>query len=147
MKRSDFMLGGLEFDKLIASQIMETNVCSVTEDSTWRDLSRILTDNNINSLTVVKENQSLVGLITEYDILRSLAEGKDVNTLTAKDILTEDYQTVTENKPAMDVLNLFDEKRVFKVFVIDNGILKGVIVKQDIILAYLNATEETPKGF
>jgi len=147
MKRSDFMLGGLNFNTLVASQMMETNVSSVTADTPWRNLSRILTDNNITSLTVINDKQGIEGLITEYDILRPVAEGKDVSILTAKDILSTNCQIVTENTPAIDLLKIFDEIKVFKVFVTDNGVLKGVIVKQDIILAYLNATEEAPKGF
>lgn len=147
MKRSDFMLGGKDFNTLVASQLMETNISRVTEKTSWRETSRIMTDHDITSLPVVDNNLGLVGLVTEYDILRPIAEGKNVNKLTAKDIMSKNCQIVTETAPAMNVLKIFDEKRVFKVFVIEKDILKGVIAKHDVILAYLNATEEPPKGF
>ncbi len=47
----------------------------------------------------------------------------------------------------MKVLETFADKRVFKILVVDDGVLKGVIVKHDVILAYLNATGKGPEGF
>lgn len=147
MRRSDFMLGGRDFKTLVASQMMETDISRVGENTSWREAARIMTDHDITSLPVVDSKNRLLGLITEYDILRPIAEGKDIRTLAAKDILSKDVQIVTENTPAMDVLKRFDEKRVFKMLVVNKDVLTGVIVKHDVILAYLNATEEPPKGF
>ncbi|MGR3177646.1 MAG: CBS domain-containing protein [Candidatus Anammoxibacter sp.] len=147
MRRSDFMLGGRDFKTLVASQIMETNIERVGENTSWREVARIMTENELKSLPVVDDNNGLLGLITEYDILGPIAESKNVNTIKAKDIVSKDVQKVTGDTPAMTVLKTFDDKRVFKIFVTENDSLKGVIVKHDILLAYLNTTEEAPKGF
>lgn len=147
MRRSDFMLGGRDFKTLVASQIMETNITRVYENTSWRETARIMTDNDLKSVPIVDNNSGLIGLITEYNILGPIAEGKDVNKIKAKDILSRDVQIVTGDTSAMDVLKIFDDKRVFKIFVIEKDVLKGVIVKHDVLLAYLNATEELPKGF
>lgn len=147
MRRSDFMLGGRDFKTLVASQIMETNINRVDEDTSWRETARIMTDNELKSIPVVDKNNGLKGLITEYDILAPIADGKDVNPIKAKEILSKDVQTVVGDTPAMEVLKIFDDKHVFKILVIDGDILSGVIVKHDVLLAYLNATEDAPKGF
>ncbi|MGR3220816.1 MAG: CBS domain-containing protein [Candidatus Anammoxibacter sp.] len=147
MRRSDFMLGGRDFKTLVASQIMETNVERISENTSWREAARIMTDNELKSLPVVDDSNGLLGLITEYDILGPIAESKDVKMIKAKDIVSKDVQKVTGDTPAMAVLKTFDDKRVFKIFVIENDVLKGVIVKHDVLLAYLNTTEEAPKGF
>ncbi|MGR3316883.1 MAG: CBS domain-containing protein [Candidatus Anammoxibacter sp.] len=147
MRRSDFMLGGRDFKTLVASQIMETNVERIGETTSWREAARIMTDNELKSLPVVDGNNALLGLITEYDILGPIAESKDVKAIKAKDIVSKDVQKVTGDTPAMNVLKIFDDKKVFKIFVIEKDALKGVIVKHDILLAYLNTTEEAPKGF
>ncbi len=147
MKRSDFMLGGRDFKDITAGQMMETNIARVEEGTTFREAARIMTDHDITSLPVIDSKHGLMGLITEYDVLHPMSEGKDLNSLTAGDILTKDVQVVSESTPAINILNLFDQKRVFKVFVVENEILKGVIAKHDVVLAYLNATEDAPKGF
>jgi len=147
MKRSDFMLGGRDFNNIVASQIMETNICRVTEDTTWYKVSQIMTEHDVTSLPVVNSKLGLVGIVTEYDMIGPIAEGKDVTKLTAKDIMTKELQIVTESTPSINILKIFNELRVFKVFVIEKDILKGVIAKHDVILAYLNATIDAPKGF
>ena len=147
MRRSDFMLGGRDFKSLVASQIMETNIERVSANASWREVARIMTENELKSLPVVDDNNGLIGLITEYDVLGPIAESKDVNTIKAKDIVSKDVQKVTSDTPAMNVLKTFDDKKVFKILVLDKDVLAGVIVKHDVLLAYLNTTEEAPKGF
>lgn len=147
MKRSDFMLGGIDFKTLIASQMMETNINSIAENTSGRESATIMVDNDMTSLPVVNDKRGLVGVITEYDILRPIEEGKDLETLKAKDIMSKDCQIVSGSTSVVKVLKIFNENRVFKVFVVEDQVLKGVIVKHDVILAYLNATQEPPKGF
>ncbi len=147
MKRSDFMLGGLDFNTLVAAQLMETNISSIAENTSWHESARKMTDNNMTSFPVINDKRALLGLVTEYDILLPIEEGKNLDTLTAKDIMSKDCQIVTESASAMDVLKIFNGKRIFKVFVVEGEELKGVIVKHDVILAYLNATQKPPAGF
>lgn len=147
MRRTDFMLGGHNFKTLVAAQIMETNIHRVNLNSTWREAAKMLADNELKSIPVVDDNNKLVGLITEYDILAPIAAKKDESKLKAFDVVSKNIQVIPSDMLAFDVLKLFDDKRVFKVLVVDDGDLKGVIVKHDIICAYLSATEEGFMGF
>ncbi len=147
MRRTEFMLGGRDFKKLVASQIMETNVRYVKVDDSWRNAAKIMAENEMKSIPVIDDNNGIVGLITEYDILGPIVEEKDVTSLNAKDIMSGNVQVISADTPAMTVLKTFDDKKVFKILVTKNGALKGVIVKHDIIFAYLSATEEGVKGY
>ncbi len=146
MRRSDFMVGGHDFKTLVASQIMETNIHRVKADATWRATAKEMAMNELKSIPVIDDKNGLIGLITEYDILAPIAEDKDVENIKAGDIASKDMQTIPEDMPAMDVLKLFNDKRVFKVLVVDNGDLKGVIVKHDVLFAYISATEQGVNG-
>ena len=147
MKRSTFMLGGMDFKTLVASQMMETNIHTVTIDTSWHECARIIIDSEVTSIPVVDDENKVVGLVTEYDVLRPMEETSDLNTLRAKDIMSKNCQAVAENSMAMDVLKIFNNKRVFKILVTDEDKLKGAIVKHDVILAYLNSTQKPFKGF
>ena len=147
MRRSDFMLGGRDFATLVASQIMETDISRVGKNTTWREIAKVMTDSEIKSVPVIDDTSGLLGLITEYDMLKPIVDGKNVDEVKASDIYSKDAVTVTGDTAAMKVLETFADKRVFKILVVDGGELKGVIVKHDVILAYLNATGKAPEGF
>lgn len=147
MRRTDFMLGDRDFKKLVASQIMETNIRYVKENDSWRDAAKVMAEHEMKSIPVINDNNGIVGLITEYDILGPIVDEKDVDSLKAKDIKSSNVQVVTGDTPAMTVLKTFDDKKVFKILVTENDALKGVIVKHDVISAFLSATEEGVKGF
>jgi len=147
MRKTDFMVGGRDFKSLIASQIMETNIHRVDVNSTWREAAKLMAENELKSIPVIDDKNGLAGIITEYDILGPIAKEKDVDSLKAGDVMSKNIQVIPGNMSAMEVLKLFDDKRVFKVLVVDDGDLKGVIVKHDVLFAYLSATEDGFKGF
>ena len=126
---------------------METNISRVGEDAGWRAIAHAMTDREIQSIPVVDETNGIIGIITEYDMLRPIVNEKNVDDIKAKDILSKDVETVTSDTAAMTVIKMFDKKRIFKVFVVDEGALKGVIVKHDLLLGYLHATQKGPEGF
>ena len=59
--------------KLTVDEVMSTDVITVTEDTTVEEAARILVDNNIGGLPVVRGNQ-LVGIITESDLFKVFLE-------------------------------------------------------------------------
>ena len=147
MKRSTFMMGILDIKTLVASQMTENNIHTATENASWHECVRITIDKEITSLPIVDEENNVAGLVTEYDFLRPMEETNNLDTLKAKDIVFKNCQMVTENSMAMEVLKVFIDNCVFKVFVVDEHKLKGVIVKHDVTLADLNSTQEPFKGF
>lgn len=60
-------------------------------------------------MPVVEEDRTLVGLITEFDLLRVMDQGEDVDRLAATDIMTRDVAGVTEEMPIKDVVHLLQE--------------------------------------
>jgi acetoin utilization protein AcuB len=59
--------------KTTVAQIMTTNVISISEDTPIEEAARIMSDNKIGGLTVVRENK-VVGIITETDLFKIFLE-------------------------------------------------------------------------
>ena len=69
-------------------EIMTKNCTYVSPDTTFQEAAKIMRDKDLGSLPV-GENDRLVGLITDRDIVvRTLANGKDINTAKVKDAMT-----------------------------------------------------------
>jgi predicted transcriptional regulator len=75
---------------------------------------RLLTWRHSGSLPVIREDKTLVGLVSEYALLQSMIQGRDLKRITAADIMKERVLTVGEETTKhLTVLFRIDVSRVF----------------------------------
>lgn len=122
---------------LTAGQIMQKPVLATTTRASARDVAAQLVRNEFSGMPVAERDGTLVGVVTEADILRVLGEGKALETLTAGDIMTEKPATVDLEAPIAEVIQILQEHRILRVPVTERGRLVGIISRSDIIRAVL----------
>ena len=143
---------------LTAHDIMSREVITVTEESTVQELARILSTNQISGVPVLNDKDSLVGVVTESDLIfqnkkvhiptvitildsvfylenpdKMGEEMKKMAGSKVKDILTRSPVTVTEETTLDEIATIMAEKNVHTLPVMNKDILVGVIGKKDII--------------
>jgi|GEM_PF-980623 len=94
-------------------------------------------------LPVVNDNREVIGVVSEYDILDALQEGRAMNKLTAESLLKCGHLghltackhplTVTTSASFNEVLNLFFEEKFSILPVVEEGKLVGLITRKTII--------------
>ncbi len=144
MRRSEFMMGGIEFKDLTTAQMMETSVISARMNATWHDMAKTMTDGGFGDVPIVDDNNKVLGIVTEYDLLKALMESRDINTITAKDIMTKNPICVGKETHALEVVEIMEKKYLIRLIVVENGKLVGIVARRDVLLAYLNAAEKPP---
>ena len=122
---------------LTAGQIMQKPVLATTMRASARDVAAQLVRNEFSGMPVAERDGTLMGVVTEADILRVLGEGKALETLTAADIMTEKPATVDLEAPITEVIQVLQEHRILRVPVTERGRLVGIISRSDIIRAVL----------
>ena len=122
---------------LTAGQIMQKPVLATTMRASARDVAAQLVRNEFSGMPVAERDGTLMGVVTEADILRVLSEGKAMETLTAGDIMTEKPATVDLEAPITEVIQILQEHRILRVPVTERGRLVGIISRSDIIRAVL----------
>lgn len=82
----------------------------------------------------VCENDKLVGVVTDRDIVvRGVAGGKDINSITIKEVMTEEVIYCYENNQLLDVLDKMEENHIRRIIVLNESKrLVGVISIDDI---------------
>ena len=60
----------LELDGLTSQDIMVSNPYSLTEDSSPKQAAQLLVEHKINCIPVVDNTNTIVGIVTSYDILK-----------------------------------------------------------------------------
>ena len=145
MKRSEYMLGGEDVNKLTAGQAMENRVKYCHSSTPWRSISSVLVDRGYGSLPVVDDQMNLIGIVSEYDLLEALLEKRDEKTLKAEDIMTKNPITVNEDTPIFDVIKILENRKLIRVPVVKESKLIGILTRRDVLFCYLQATTEAPK--
>lgn len=119
---------------------MEDAVFTVGPQTKGSAIAAIMAERNVGSVPVVEEDRTLVGLITEFDLLRVMDEGKDVDRLAATEIMTRDVASVTEEVSIKDVVHLLQERHLIRVPVVKGKALVGIVSRQDTLFGYVRAT-------
>ena len=126
-------------DRICAWQIMTEDPEAVTPDTTLADVSRTMRELDVGIIPVVRGegDRTLLGVITDRDIVvRALAEGKD-GSATVRDHMTTEVSTVGRNDTVHDVLDVMKRERVRRVPVCDEGgRLIGIIAQADLAVSY-----------
>lgn len=115
-----------------ASKIMTTDVVTVSPDTTVLDAIRLLVDKKISGLPVVDDSGTLVGIISEKDLLRLLYEVQAKNTPVSK-FMTTNVVVFDENDELYDICECLIKNHFRRVPITSEGKLIGIISRPDII--------------
>lgn len=81
---------------------------------------------------VIVEAGKIVGIITERDVLRTVAAGKDATSITVGDVMTSDVVTVPPDTPLRDAARTMARHWIRHLPVVAGGKLVGMISQRDI---------------
>ena len=121
--------GAFPVDLLIA----DTVVC-VTPTATLREVADVLIRNSIGAVVVGSQDIPL-GIVSEHDIVRAVADGVGPATTAADIAHTELYWTQSSNTVA-DVATQMMDQYVRHILVEDSGRLAGIISARDLLGVY-----------
>ena len=83
MRKTEFLAMGCDPKTLTVGQLMQDAVFTCGSGTDALTISRQMTQRNFGSLPVVEEDRTLVGLISEYDLLQAMIEGRDLRKVMA----------------------------------------------------------------
>ncbi len=117
----------------IAKDIMSKIVTAAKRKTIGRDLVVKLLSGMYSGLPVVDDAGKVIGVVSEFDLLKALRDGKTLEKVTAEDIMTKDPICVSEDTPVEEIINLMTTHNIIRVPVVRNGNLAGVISRCDIL--------------
>ncbi len=115
--------------------VMTKQVHCVGEDSSIREVARLMRDQKIGDVLVTDAQGKLCGIITDRDIVvRAVAdEGNDLDQLRAKDICTTDRIVTLEPSAGVDeAVRLMREKAIRRIPVVENEQPIGIVTIGDL---------------
>jgi CBS-domain-containing membrane protein len=141
-----------------ATDIMTSDVITVTTETSVQELARILSQHNISGVPVVDNTGNLIGIVTENDLIdqtkklhiptivtildsifylenpdKMEKEMKKIAGTTVLDIYSSELITVNGETTLEEIATIMAEKNIHTLPVVQESKLIGVIGKKDII--------------
>ena len=126
---------------------MEADVVACRPENTWKQIADLMSHGGFGDVPVIDKDKTLLGIVTEFDLLKILMEGKDSNNVTALDVMTKDVVTVSEETDSVEIINILETKHLIRVPVLRNDKLVGIVARRDVLFAFIQASRKTPGVF
>lgn len=108
-------------------------VCCVKPETNIYEIAKLMEQNHIGCVPVCDDQNSIVGVITDRDIiLRGIACDKDVKTTKASDIMTCNVCTCNENDDITVAERKMSENQIRRIPVVDNNKVIGIVTFGDL---------------
>jgi len=150
---------------LSARDLMTTDLITVPPDTPVIAMARLLAERGISAVPVLDAAGAPIGMVTEADLIRRLAGEEDkpaswfsglftnparaaehyarTHGAKARDIMTETLVTVTSDTSAAHVAQIMEKQGIRRVLVVDEGRLRGIISRADLLHALLMPHEKS----
>ena len=118
---------------MVAKDIMNKIVTAAKKNTIGRDLAIKLLSGMYSGLPVVDDKGKVVGVVSEFDLLKAIRDGKALEQVKAEDIMSKNPICVSENTPVEEIIDLMMKHNIIRVPVVRNDNLVGVISRCDIL--------------
>ncbi len=141
---------------LTAKDLMTPDVVTVPPETPVLAIAQLLADRGISAVPVLAADGAVLGIVTEADLIRRLAGHDQPMSLmrqlfadldrmaeryacthgaTAADVMTVGAISVEPATPVGAIAELMEQKHIRRVLVVEQGRLRGVVSRADLLRA------------
>ncbi|HXP20838.1 MAG TPA: CBS domain-containing protein [Streptosporangiaceae bacterium] len=119
------------------ADLMNRNVVTVAPDAPVAEAAARMVRAKVGS-TVVMQSSFLAGILTERDVLRAAASGKDLASSPVSEWMTPDPQSASPTSSADDAAQLMMLNGFRHLPVVDDGVVCGVVSLRELFAARIS---------
>ncbi len=116
---SDVMHSGVDMPKVSSQDLLSDALLEITNKSL--------------GMTLVEENNKIVGIFTDGDLRRCIGNKLDINQTIIKDVMTSDFKSIKSGDLAIDAAKIMEENKIFTLVVFTSNDAAGVISMHDLL--------------
>ena len=138
----------MSIESISVSEFMIKEVKTETEDQNIKAACKIMRDNNIGSVVIVKSAQNEekdkdkgkpAGIITERDVVRAVGTlNPSLLELPIREIMSKPVVTISPKNSVKEALQIMQQRNIRRLIVAENETMVGIITDKDLFRAILN---------
>lgn len=114
--------------------LMSSPVITIRQTETLESVALIMSQNNFGSVIITDKNGTLVGIITERDIVTRLtAKNRLPREVHVEEIMSSPVITIDSNKDITEAARLMRSHNIRRLVVLERGEIVGIITSRDIL--------------
>ncbi len=117
---------------ILVKDIMAKALISVNPNTTALQIAKMMEQGGIGAV-LVKENENLVGIITDRDFATKIAANNLPFDTAAEKIMSSPLITINHTEPISAAAEMMTSKKIRKLAVSDNGNIIGLITSTDLV--------------
>ncbi len=147
-----------------AKHVMVAPVKTGNPEMTVREVAQVLTENRISALPIVDTEGTVIGIVSEGDLIRRAEIGTQkhrswwlslfisnvqlaeeyakAHTRKVSDLMTHEIVSVKPDTPLSEVAQLFERHRIKRVPVIEGEKLVGIVTRSNLVQAIATAPQK-----
>lgn len=122
--------------------VMTKDTICVRIDTPISEAIEIMVNNSISGVPVVEEDMTLVGILSEQDVLRMLHTYKQERNRTVGEFMTHPVVYFTENDSLLDICYTLRDSSIRRIPVTSDGKVTGIISRSDILRCILQLLQK-----
>jgi arabinose-5-phosphate isomerase len=116
---SDVMHSGLDMPKVTSQALLSDALLEITEKGL--------------GMTLVEENNKIVGIFTDGDLRRCIGDMVDINQTLIKDVMTLNFKSIQSSDLAIDAAKVMEDNKIFTLVVFKSDKAIGVLSMHDLL--------------
>jgi CBS domain-containing protein len=116
---------------------MSSVVLTIGPSHSLQEAAKLMADRNVGAAVVVDPDSPGPGIVTERDILRSVAVGQDPSRELVQDHLTDELISASPDWSLEQAADTMCEHGFRHLLVVDGGELRGVLSMRDIVRCWV----------
>ncbi len=113
--------------------VMSKDVIIADMNDTVLDVAKLMAHHNIGCVPVTKDGQIVLGIITDRDIVLSMARyNRDPENTLASNVMTSNVYSVKPDAELVQALALMKKQQIRRLPVIENEVLLGMLSLGDV---------------
>ncbi len=118
---------------LTVGSVMSKDVITICSDETVASAAKIMSENSVSCI-VVADNGTVVGILTETDFLKRVAEReKDFDRIKVREIMSAPVESISPNLSVPDAVRIMDDKHIKRLPILEKKRLVGIITQTDLV--------------
>ena len=93
------------------------------------DIKKVIVEisENMLGVTAVIDQNKVVGIITDGDLRRMLVKADSFHGLTAKDIMSKNPKTISNEAMAVEAIEIMDKNSITQIIAVNDGMYCGIV--------------------